>query len=873
MIIAVLPSVESRVQVNLDLHLQKINNGQPQCSSTRTKLQLSIDPPMPRGLRHISTVQAGYKDSNCAHCGLNIPNPPISIAMDEIRICDSSDEACNTAVLRDQCQGGECPFDQATIKEYALAIVEKGIVPFATGDEQVDFKIAYGVVLLNMGYPDQAIAHLSELIDNRPDLIGAYHARGAALAKKGIQFPVNAELAINDFSKAIRLDPQCAVGWERRAEIYSALGRTKEALNDVSKAIEFKPSARLYNHRGTINFKEENYFSAAKDFEDSVKAEPNQPDTIHLMGLAVYHQGKIREAIKIYEKALELKHDFVDCFRSLAHAYRELGDYETALTNFNQALIINPMHVQSLQLRGSMFYQGGFSQASLRDFKACLTLEPYNEVCQYMKGLSYAAMGQYYEAIKSNTKLMVSHIGPANSNEFDRVKYIREYSRYLHSHLDTPMSEYSMDEDINGSMKDRWVKGQSFSSVSYKEQPGLDPEISDVDMLTFYDLSEDAQTLLCKTYPTGFLMQYDADGFLPSVRAHVAMGLASVEVAQALQKVWTSRKAYRLNDGRKFGWREMFDIAVKWRRLIDPDQPVFWLDQMPNVNFEAGYNNHMNLVRGQVSNIRFSKYFDIIFNLTKKMVMQHGHSLARLKNDRLDDKFPYALEKIATCDELLQMVKKMKIVGSNGPGFMVSTKISSTKEKGQKLEGALITLTGDSQGCKKRGNQEAQRTGNVLFSLDTATTRKRTEQYHAELDFLWQFLVDEVKKDPNKLPKDVEFDVMTNIILSIAYYFYNLMPLSRGTSSVAYAVALGLILSLGREVTGRIPRGKVMDVEAILAGSPEAFATLAKSWMDIKVSKTNISSLPSVEETFPTLRYMLEVMNAGVQACNLTCAT
>ena len=38
-----------------------------------------------------------------------------------------------------------------------------------------------------MGYPDQAIHHLSELIDNRPDLIGAYHARGAALAKKGIQ--------------------------------------------------------------------------------------------------------------------------------------------------------------------------------------------------------------------------------------------------------------------------------------------------------------------------------------------------------------------------------------------------------------------------------------------------------------------------------------------------------------------------------------------------------------------------------------------------------------------------------------------------------------------------------------------------------------
>ena len=34
-----------------------------------------------------------------------------------------------------------------------------------------------------------------------------------------LQYPVNADLAIKDFSKAIRLDPQCAVGWERRAEV------------------------------------------------------------------------------------------------------------------------------------------------------------------------------------------------------------------------------------------------------------------------------------------------------------------------------------------------------------------------------------------------------------------------------------------------------------------------------------------------------------------------------------------------------------------------------------------------------------------------------------------------------------------------------
>ena len=88
----VLPSsASSRVQLNLDLHLQKIKDGQAICSSTRTKLQLNIDPPtIPRlavNLKTHGTVSPGYKESNCAHCGLNIPTDLNSVAINEISIC------------------------------------------------------------------------------------------------------------------------------------------------------------------------------------------------------------------------------------------------------------------------------------------------------------------------------------------------------------------------------------------------------------------------------------------------------------------------------------------------------------------------------------------------------------------------------------------------------------------------------------------------------------------------------------------------------------------------------------------------------------------------------------------------------------------
>lgn len=54
-------------------------------------------------------------------------------------------------------------------------------------------------------------------------------------------------------------------------------------------------------------------------------------------------------------------------------------------------------------------------------------MEPYNEVCQYMKGLSHVAMGQFYEGIKAQTKVMLNDplLGQKASSEYLKVKYLR----------------------------------------------------------------------------------------------------------------------------------------------------------------------------------------------------------------------------------------------------------------------------------------------------------------------------------------------------------------------------------------------------------------------------------------------------------------
>ncbi|XP_042541928.1 tetratricopeptide repeat protein 13 isoform X8 [Dipodomys spectabilis] len=587
----------------------------------------------------------------------------------------------------------------------------------------------------------------------------------------------------------------------------------------------------------------QDYVTAHEDFQQSLELNRNQPTAMLYKGLTFFHRGLLKEAIEAFKEALKQKVDFIDAYKSLGQAYRELGNFEAATESFQKALLLNQNHVQTLQLRGLMLYHHGSLHEALKNFKRCLQLEPYNDVCQYMRGLSHVAMGQFYEGIKAQTKVMLNEPLPGQkaSPEYLKVKYLREYSRYLHAHLDTPLTEYNVDTDLPGSFKDHWAKTLPFLLEDYEEQPGLQPHIKDVLHQNFDSYKPEVQELICVADRLGSLMQYETPGFLPNKRIHRAMGLAALEVMQAVQRTWTNSKVRMSGKTRLMQWRDMFDIAVKWRRIADPDQPVLWLDQMPARSLSRGFNNHINLIRGQVINMRYLEYFEKILHFIKdRILVYHGAN-----NPKGLLEVREALEKVHKVEDLLPIMKQFNTKTKDG--FTVNTKVPSLKDQGKDYDGFTITITGD-------------KVGNILFSVETQTTEERTQLYHAEIDALYKDLTAKGKV----LILSSEFgeaDAVCNLILSLVYYFYNLTPLSRGSSVIAYSVIVGALMASGKEVAGRIPKGKLVDFEAMTAPGSEAFSKIAKSWMNLKSISPSYKTLPSVSETFPTLRSIIEVLN------------
>ncbi|XP_013386989.1 tetratricopeptide repeat protein 13 [Lingula anatina] len=747
-------------------------------------------------------------------------------------------------------QRESCPKEgMFNLEAHSESIAKKGLVPLATGNMDIDKNIAMGMVLMNLVQPDEAVQVFTNIIKEHPETIIAYHGRGTAFARKGLQSETNAALALRDFSKSIELDPKKSESYERRAEVLISLGQYTKALEDVNEGLKHSNRAKLYFLRGTALFLMQKLQDAEDDFRKALDLakDPQHPFLYHL-GLTLFYKGKVRNAIEVYKDALKLEPNHTETLLSLAQAFREIGNVKQARTQFNKAKSRMPYNLLTMQLLSSFDYFSGEAEKALEHTHTCLRIDRKNVLCQYLRGLSLIVLGQLYEGVKSHTKVMV--YTPASSSmrmspEFIKSHYLREYARYLHSHLDLSVLDLNLDEDFNGEFRDRWAKGLPFHFEGpYKEQPGLQPHIRDVSLdLSWDKLSPSAQTLICRANKIGWLTQVTADGFLPNKRLNLAMGLAATHIAQFLESFWRGKNMKC--KGKKCTWRDIFDIGVQYRRLADPDSVVLWLDKIPEDIVKEGYKCDVNFVKGDVVNIRMAPYFDLVFKLVKTMLGHYqGEGVINYAGFQED------LDKAKSVHDILQIARKRNL---NQQGFMVTTQVPSSQDKNNnRHEGLILTLTQD-------GN------GQVTFSLNTPTTKARTASFHSELNYLFTKLDKEVRR--TGAIKIAEFDNVLNLILSLGYYFYNLMPLSRGTSVVAYSVILGLFMSMGKEVTGKIPQGKLLDLEAMLSGGPDAFILVAKQWMNVKKTTVPVSQLPQVTATFPTVRSVIEALKVGAADC------
>ena len=140
-------------------------------------------------------------------------------------------------------------------------------------------------------------------------------------------------------------------------------------------------------------------------------------------GNSFQNLGKDHEAIRCYDKALEIDPEYAYALNNKAVSLQNLGkDYE-AIQYLDKALKIDPEYAYALNNKGLSLLNLGKNHEAIKILDKSLEIDPNNECALNNKGKSLLNLGKEKEAIKYFDKVL--ELDPNNEFALNNKRYIK----------------------------------------------------------------------------------------------------------------------------------------------------------------------------------------------------------------------------------------------------------------------------------------------------------------------------------------------------------------------------------------------------------------------------------------------------------------
>ncbi len=194
------------------------------------------------------------------------------------------------------------------------------------------------------------------------------------------------------------------INLSNKADEKVSLGRIDEARSLLQKGLSL---AKQKGEKSYIEFFlgelvniKDDYKSGLLHHKKAVGYDPKNPFLLKKLGVTYSLLGKEEEAIKIFDRALEIKPDDYDSLRSKGVSLSKLGKEEEAIKLFDRALEIKPDDCNSLRSKGISLSKLGKEEEAIKLFDRALEIKPDDYDSLRSKGISLSRLGKEEEAIK-----------------------------------------------------------------------------------------------------------------------------------------------------------------------------------------------------------------------------------------------------------------------------------------------------------------------------------------------------------------------------------------------------------------------------------------------------------------------------------------
>jgi tetratricopeptide (TPR) repeat protein len=179
-------------------------------------------------------------------------------------------------------------------------------------------------------------------------------------------------------------------------------------LDKKSRKIGFSAGLAFLVTIGVLSWKQGHIYQDLETlYGDIIAKNPQCWMAYNNLGLVLYEQHRVDEAIAQYVEAIRVKPDFVEVYNNLGLALYNQGRIDEAISQYLEALRINPNYDKAHNNLGLVLDNQGRSQEAIVHFLKALRIKPdYEEahnnlgISLYKQGRTDEAIAQYIEAIR-----------------------------------------------------------------------------------------------------------------------------------------------------------------------------------------------------------------------------------------------------------------------------------------------------------------------------------------------------------------------------------------------------------------------------------------------------------------------------------------
>ena len=216
---------------------------------------------------------------------------------------------------------------------------------------------------------EQALTVINQAISLVPNNPNHYNEKYVVLSELK---RYDEELAA--ITQAINLAPRAA-WYYNRGILYYNQQKYKLALDDYNKAIELNPNYALaYYNRGNLYRRQQKYKLALDDYNQAIKINSDFAGAYYNRGNLYKDLQKYDLALSDYSKAIDINPNFAEAYNNRGNLYKNLQKYELALSDYNQAIRINPNFALAYANRGILYAILGQSEKAKIDLQQAAIL-------------------------------------------------------------------------------------------------------------------------------------------------------------------------------------------------------------------------------------------------------------------------------------------------------------------------------------------------------------------------------------------------------------------------------------------------------------------------------------------------------------------